>query len=188
VNRVELDIQIFARHVRLNEAHFKALFGERPPLAVTQLSGGTQASANTVDVTVAGNSLMALRVVLPLVKHSSVVLGRKDFVALTQPVPSEAFTPTGRACTVKGPEGAVVLADAVEFHPRHVRWTKAQADSVAADVGTKVEVTIHGDKPRVLNEVAARLIEDSDSAVLRLELSDAQVVPPSSKASVSQRI
>ncbi len=110
---VRLPIHPAVRHVRLSAAHRDVLFGTARLQTLLTLSSGLVASDGLVGV--AGRTdgeLLDVRVLLPLVARTEVLLTSTDAAAIGLTTPG-VVVDDAAGCTLHGPAGVVVLASAV---------------------------------------------------------------------------
>jgi propanediol utilization protein len=144
-----LTIPLFpaTRHARLSVAHAAALFGERTFEVVHRLASGDDASDCVVSVDIGAGRLEDVRVLLPFVDRSSVAVTSRDARALGLAAPLLA-TPTGSpGCTLHGPEGVVVLGEAV-VAAEHVELPAGPMGQMPM-----ADVVIDGERPRTFRRL-----------------------------------
>ncbi len=135
------------RHVRLSEAHVRALFGPAAVRVVHSLGWGDGASDAFVDVEGPSGRMRGVRVVLPYVVQSRVALLQRDAARLGLFGPLPTTTTAAPGCTLHGPVGVVVLAGGV-VAAEHVMLPPGVVDNSVV-----VDVVVDGDRPRTLRRV-----------------------------------
>lgn len=143
-----IPIAISARHAHLDEATFKALFGDDAKLTKLRDISQPGQFACEQKVTVVGprSRLDGVRILGPFRKACQVEVSRTDEFALgvDAPVRDSGKTEGSAPITLEGPKGTVHLKEGLICAKRHVHMTPEDAEAYAVKDGDEVEVAIDG--------------------------------------------
>ncbi|WP_219836738.1 phosphate propanoyltransferase [Paenibacillus sp. R14(2021)] len=158
---MKVPVGVSARHIHLEQAHVKILFGQGAELSVFKpLSQPGQYAANeTVEVTGPKGSFGKVRILGPVRKRTQLEVSRTDAFTLgiNPPVRESGDIAGSAGITIKGPAGEVTIEEGVIVAARHIHFHTSDAERWGIADKQRLSVRLHGERGVVLENVIARV-------------------------------
>ncbi len=161
--RMQIPIEISARHVHLSPTDLESLFGAGYVLRVkSELSQTGEFAAEESIRLIGPRGELKARIVGPLRSRSQVELSQSDARALGVDVPLRLSGDLDRSADlyVVGPNGEAILREAVIVPRRHIHMALTTATEMGIHDGQSVAVKITGERGGILENVIVRTGEN----------------------------
>jgi acetate kinase len=157
-----IPIAISARHLPLNEATLKQLFGARAQLTKSKgiSQPGQFACEQKVNLIGPKGRIDGVRVLGPLRSRNQIEISRTDEFCLgvDAPVRRSGKTKDSAPITLEGPRGKVDLDEGLICAWRHIHMTPADAERFGVESGDHAEVAISGgERDLIFQDVLVRV-------------------------------
>jgi putative phosphotransacetylase len=161
--KIEVPINVSARHVHLSEEHMEALFGKGYTLTPIRdlMQPGEFAAKETVIVVGPKGILQSVRVLGPARKKTQVEVSKTDCytLGLEAPVRDSGNHEGTPGCIIVGPVGAVKIEDGVIVAMRHVHMPKSLAEKIGIKDKDLLKVEAGEERKVIFENVLARVSE-----------------------------
>ena len=172
-----VEVEVSARHVHLNEADWKILFGDTkagltPKRPLSQ--PGQFLSEERVTLISPKGRMEKIAVLGPLRGATQVELSKSDAVALgiNAPVRESGDLDGSARITIEGPEGAVTIEQGAIIAKRHIHVPLKVAEALGFENGSIVSVQLFTDRPVILQDVVLR-VSDKFSYRMHVDFDEA---------------
>lgn len=161
----EILVETSARHIHLNEAQFKILFGEDAVLQVrAPLSQpGQFVSTSRLDIVGPKRTLSNVSILGPFRKEAQVEISATDARSIGVPAVIRESGDIKGSAPVKlvGPKGEIDLAEGCIVAKRHIHMTPADAEEFGVTNGQIVKLEINTpERSTIFGDVVVRVRED----------------------------
>ena len=158
-----IPVNVSNRHVHLDEAAQKSLFGEGCGLTKQKelVQPGQYACRETVTVHGPKGSIEKVRVLGPLRSRTQVELSRTDCFRVGIPplVRMSGDLAGSPSLTLEGPAGSITIPEGAIVAMRHVHMPADLAETLKLKNGGSISLITRGERPAVLMQVAVRVSE-----------------------------
>ncbi len=158
---MQVPIGISNRHIHLNEADLKVLFGEGYELekAKDLTQPGQYASTSKVTIKTDKDEISGVRVLGPIRPYTQVEISLTDAykLGLKPPVRDSGNLDGSEAITIVGPVGELVLEKGCIIATRHIHITPEQMKEFGFEGKREVKVKIDGIKGGILDHVQLKV-------------------------------
>ena len=165
MKKINLPVEISARHIHLSQKDLDKLFGESYKLKQKKLLSQTGEFAAKEAVILSKNKNMKLRIVGPVRQTSQIELSRTEAIKLKLDAPLELSGNLDKVKTfleVQGPKGKVKVKTIVP--KRHIHLSASEAKKLGLKNNQKVSVQVLGGRGLIFENVIIRIKENFNLA------------------------
>lgn len=166
MKKIEIKIEVSARHIHLSKKHLEKLFGAGYKLRVARKLSqkGEFAAEEVLTLKNGAWEIGGVRVLGPVRDVTQVELAMTDArrLGIEPPMRVSGDIKGSAGITLVGPAGKVVLRQGVILAARHIHANLAQARQYGVRDGQKVSVRVRGERGLIFENVIVRVAPNYD--------------------------
>ena len=163
MEKIDVIIEVSARHIHITQEDLDILFGKNYQLTVLkELSqAGDFASEETVQVIGPKRSFKTVRILGPVREYSQVELSKTDcyYTGIEAPLRLSSHVENSGKCKLIGPAGELEFSSGVIVAKRHFHCSVETAEQYNLQEGDIIDIEITGERASILSEIVVRIHE-----------------------------
>lgn len=175
MEKIDVNINISARHVHLSQEHVDVLFGKGYSLNKMKdlYQPGEFAAEEQVVLMANEKKIERVRVLGPIREYTQVEISLTDArtLKISPPVRNSGDIKNSCSITIIGPKGTVNLAEGCIVATRHIHFSTDEAKLYGINNGDIVSVEVDTDKGAILKKVHCK-VSDKYKMEMHLDTDD----------------